>query len=90
MILQLSDQPPPVQRAIGIAFCFGIDSLTCGGLAQLGEDCTVVCIDGIATDARFTGERGHGRAARAVVQETCQRFAQTRFGAGASPRLRGG
>ena len=78
------------QSAIGVTLHMGADSWTCGSLAQLVKDCTVVRVDGIAADACLTGERSHCRAARAIVQKAGERLAQTRLGAGASPRLRSG
>jgi hypothetical protein len=65
--LQLSDHAPMLQPAIGITLCFGVGSMTGGGLAQLVKDCTVVCVDGIAADTGLTGERSHCRAACAIT-----------------------
>jgi hypothetical protein len=90
LILQLSDHAPVFQSAIGVTFQSGVGSMTCGGPVQLVKDCTVVCVDGIAANARLTGERSHSRAAGAIVQKASKRLAQALRGAGASPCLRGG
>jgi hypothetical protein len=80
LILQLSDHASVFQSAIGVTFQSGV-SMTCGGPVQLVKDCTVVCVDGIAANARLTGERSHSRAARAIVQKASKRLAQALRGA---------
>ena len=67
LILQFSDHAPVLQPAIGITLSLGVGSITGGSLAQLVEDCTVVRVDGIAADARLSGERRYCRATRAIA-----------------------
>ena len=67
LILQLSDHAPVLQPTIGITLSLGVGSTTGDGVAQLVKDCIVVCVDGIATDTRLTGECSHCRTTRAIA-----------------------
>jgi tripartite-type tricarboxylate transporter receptor subunit TctC len=53
----------------GLSFDFIRDLAPVAGIVRshLVKDCTVVCVDGVAADARLTGERRHCQAMRAIA-----------------------